>query len=99
MELNVKTIITPESILNGIKFRGETNSDNKTVDNLKDLGEFMYELLFGIIRVKWATDNVYQASGKEINAEILKLRSDITQTLYGEEIANEIEKLVEGSEY
>ena len=45
MEFKIKQNITPEDLLQGISWHGETGHDNEAVQKLKELNEFVSDLV------------------------------------------------------
>lgn len=83
--MEVKAKITSESLTEGIKFHGETNADDDTVERIKELGNLLEDVFYQLERV---TDQVYlrhEASAKRIAERLALLKSDL-KTIYFDEV-------------
>lgn len=100
MELKITQNIKPEDLLQGISWHGETDHDNEAVKKLKELNEFVSDLVakiffFGLQMEEVAT-NQNNLSAKELSEEAKKLLINVAKMTAKEEDWEEIEKLVKG---
>lgn len=100
MELKITQNIKPEDLLQGISWHGETDHDKEAVKKLKELNEFVSDLVakiffFGLQMEEVAT-NQNSLSAKELSEEAKKLLINVAKMTTSEEDWEAIEKLVKG---
>lgn len=100
MELKITQNIKPEDLLQGISWHGETDHDNEAVKKLKELNEFVSDLVakiffFGLQMEEVAT-NQNNLSAKELSEEAKNLLINVAKMTAKEEDWEAIEKLVKG---
>lgn len=100
MELKITQNIKPEDLLQGISWHGETDHDNEAVKKLKELNEFVSDLVakiffFGLQMEEVAT-NQNNLSAKELSEEAKNLLINVAKMTAREEDWEAIEKLVKG---
>lgn len=100
MELKITQNIKPEDLLQGISWHGETDHDNEAVKKLKELNEFVSDLVakiffFGLQMEEVAT-NQNNRSAKELSEEAKNLLINVAKMTAREEDWEAIEKLVKG---
>ena len=100
MEFKITQNIKPEDLLQGISWHGETDHDNEAVQKLKELNEFVSDLVakiffFGLQMEEVAT-NQNNSSAKELSEEAKKLLINVAKMATKEEDWEAIEKLVKG---
>ena len=100
MELKTTQNIKPEDLLQGISWHGETDHDNEAVKKLKELNEFVSDLVakiffFGLQMEEVAT-NQNNLSAKELSEEAKNLLINVAKMTAKEEDWEAIEKLVKG---
>ena len=100
MEVKIKQNITPEDLLQGISWHGETDHDNEAVQKLKELNEFVSDLVAKIfffeLQMEEVATNQNSLSAKELSEEAKKLLINVAKMTAKEEDWEEIEKLVKG---
>ena len=100
MEFKIKQNITPEDLLQGISWHGETDHDNEAVQKLKELNEFVSELVAKIfffqLQMEQVATNQNNSSAKELSEEAKKLLINVAKMATKEEDWEAIEKLVKG---
>lgn len=100
MEFKIKQNITPEDLLQGISWHGETDHDNEAVKKLKELNEFVSDLVakvfFFQLQMEEVATNQNNLSAKELSEEAKKLLINVAKMTTKEEDWEAIEKLVKG---
>ena len=100
MEFKIKQNITPEDLLQGISWHGETDHDNEAVQKLKELNEFVSDLVAKIfffeLQMEEVATNQNSLSAKELSEEAEKLLINVAKMTAKEEDWEAIEKLVKG---
>lgn len=100
MEFKIKQNITPEGLLQGISWHGETDHDNEAVQKLKELNEFVSDLVAKIfffqLQMEQVATNQNNSSAKELSEEAKKLLINVAKMATKEEDWEAIEKLVKG---
>ena len=100
MEFKIKQNITPEDLLQGISWHGETDHDNEAVKKLKELNEFVSDLVAKIfffeLQMEEVATNQNNMSAKELSEEAKKLLINVAKMTTKEEDWEAIEKLVKG---
>ena len=101
MEFKIKQNITPEDLLQGISWHGETDHDNEAVQKLKELNEFVSDLVAKIfffqLQMEQVATNQNNMSAKELSEEAKKLLINVAKMTTKEEDWEAIEKLVKGN--
>lgn len=100
MEFKIKQNITPEDLLQGISWHGETDHDNEAVKKLKELNEFVSDLVAKIfffeLQMEEVATNQNNLSAKELSEEAKNLLINVAKMTVKEEDWEAIEKLVKG---
>jgi hypothetical protein len=100
MEFKIKQNITPEDLLQGISWHGETDHDNEAVQKLKELNEFVSDLVAKIfffeLQMEQVATNQNNLSAKELSEEAKKLLINVAKMTTTEENWEAIERLVQG---
>ena len=100
MELKITQNIKPEALLQGISWHGETDHDNEAVKKLKELNEFVSDLVAKIfffeLQMEQVATNQNNLSAKELSEEAKKLLINVAKMTTNEEDWEAIEKLVKG---
>ena len=100
MEFKIKQNITPEDLLQGISWHGETDHDNEAVQKLKELNVFVSDLVAKIfffqLQMEQVATNQNNSSAKELSEEAKKLLINVAKMATKEEDWEAIEKLVKG---
>ena len=97
MELKITQNIKPEDLLQGISWHGETNHDNEAVEKLKELNEFVSDLVAKIfffqLQMEQVATNQNNLSAKELSEEAKKLLVNVAQMTMEEESWEAFEKI------
>ena len=100
MEFKITQNITPEDLLQGISWHGETDHDNEAVKKLKELNEFVSDLVAKIfffeLQMEEVATNQNNLSAKELSEEAKNLLINVAKMTAKEEDWEAIEKLVKG---
>ena len=100
MEFKITQNIKPEDLLQGISWHGETDHDNEAVQKLKELNEFVSDLVAKIfffeLQMEQVATNQNNLSAKELSEEAKKLLINVAKMTTNEEDWEAIEKLVKG---
>ena len=100
MELKITQNIKPEDLLQGISWHGETDHDSEAVQKLKELNEFVSDLVakvfFFQLQMEEVATNQNNWSAKELSEEAKKLLINVAKMTTKEEDWETIEKLVKG---
>ena len=100
MEFKITQNITPEDLLQGISWHGETDHDSEAVQKLKELNEFVSDLVAKIfffqLQMEEVATNQNSLSAKELSEESKKLLINVAKMTAKEEDWGAIEKLVKG---
>lgn len=100
MELKITQNIKPEDLLQGISWHGETDHDNEAVKKLKELNEFVSDLVAKIfffeLQMEQVATNQNNLSAKELSEEAKKLLINVAKMTTTEENWEAIERLVQG---
>lgn len=100
MELKITQNIEPEDLLQGISWHGETDHDNEAVKKLKELNEFVSDLVAKIfffeLQMEEVATNQNNLSAKELAEEAKNLLINVAKMTAKEEDWESIEKLVKG---
>ena len=97
MELKITQNIKPEDLLRGISWHGETNHDNEAVEKLKELNEFVSDLVAKIfffqLQMEQVATNQNNLSAKELSEEAKKLLVNVAKMTMEEESWEAFEKV------
>ena len=100
MELKITQNIKPEDLLQGISWHGETDHDNEAVKKLKELNDFVSDLVAKIfffeLQMEEVATNQNNLSAKELSEEAKNLLINVAKMTAKEEDWEAIEKLVKG---
>lgn len=100
MELKITQNIKPDDLLQGISWHGETDHDKEAVKKLKELNEFVSDLVAKIfffqLQMEQVATNQNNLSAKELSEEAKKLLINVAKMTTTEENWEAIEKLVQG---
>lgn len=100
MEFKITQNIKPDELLQGISWHGETVHDNEAVQRLKELNEFLSDLVAKIsffqLQMEEVATNQNNLSAKELSEEAKKLLINVAKMTAKEEDWEAIEKLVKG---
>ena len=96
--MKVKTIVTGNDLTEGIGFYGDTDYDNESMKRLKELAVLLEDVFFDLESLERQVKDRYEGSAKEIKCQLEKMRNDLLWIYFGEEIAEDIIKLLEAAE-
>jgi hypothetical protein len=100
MEFKITQNIKSEDLLQGVSWHGETDHDNEAVQKLKELNEFVSDLVAKIfffqLQMEQVATNQNNLSAKELSEEAKKLLINVAKMTTKEEDWEAIEKLVKG---
>lgn len=100
MEFKITQNIKPEDLLQGVSWHGETDHDNEAVQKLKELNEFVSDLVAKIfffqLQMEQVATNQNNLSAKELSEEAKKLLINVAKMTTKEEDWEAIESLVQG---
>lgn len=97
--MKVKAIVTGADLTEGIRFYGDTNYDNESIERLKDLALLLGDVFSDLKRLERQVKDRSEGSAKEIKRLLEMMRDDSLWIVFDEEIAEEvIELLEEGAE-
>ena len=96
--MKVKTIVTGTDLTEGIRFYGETHYDNESMERLKELAMLLEDVFSELERLERQVKDRYEGSAKEIKCQLEIMRNDLLWISFGEEIAEEVIKLLEEEE-
>lgn len=97
MEFKITQNITPDDLLQGISWHGETSHDNEAVQKLKELNEFVSDLVAKIsffqLQMEQVATNQNNLSAKELSEEAKKLLINVAKMTTKEEDWELIEQM------
>lgn len=100
MELKIIQNIKPEDLMQGISWHGETNHDNEAVEKLKELNEFVSDLVAKIfffqLQMEQVATNQNNLSAKKLSEEAEKMLENVVKMATKEENWGAIPELFKG---
>lgn len=82
MKINFSQEITAKKLMEDIKFHGETNGDEKSLEKLKELGELLKSTINEInLFQSLLNSHISLASAKEMFLEIDSIKNDIAEIM------------------
>ena len=96
--MKVKTIVTGNDLTEGIRFYGDTDYDNESMKRLKELAVLLEDVFFDLESLERQVKDRREGSAKEIKCQLEKMRNDLLWISFGEEIAEDVIKLLEVTE-
>ena len=103
MELKITQNIKPEDLMQGISWHGETTHDNEAVEKLKELNEFVSDLVAKVyllrLQMEQVATNQHNASAKMIADEAEKLLVNVAKMTTEEENWGMIEQILQEEKY
>lgn len=103
MELKITQNIKPEDLMQGISWHGETTHDLEAVEKLKELNEFVSDLVAKVyllrLQMEQVATNQNNASAKMIADEAEKLLVNVAKMTTEEENWGKIEQVVQEQKY
>ena len=103
MELKITQNIKPEDLMQGISWHGETTHDTEAVEKLKELNEFVSDLVAKVyllrLQMEQVATNQNNASAKMIAGEAEKLLVNVAKMTTEEENWDKIEQVLQEQKY
>lgn len=103
MELKITQNIKPEDLMQGISWHGETTHDIEAVEKLKELNEFVSDLVAKVfllrLQMEQVATNQNSASAKWIADEAEKLLVNVAKMTTEEENWDMIEQILQEEKY
>lgn len=103
MELKITQNIKPEDLMQGISWHGETTHDNEAVEKLKELNEFVSDLVAKVyllrLQMEQVATNQNNASAKMIADEAEKLLVNVAKMTTEEENWGKVEQILQEEKY
>ena len=96
--MKVKTIITGNDLTEGIRFYGDADYDNESIERLQQLAMVLEDVVSDLEYVERQVKGRQEGSAKEIKWQLDTMRNDLLWIAFGEEIAEDIIKLLEAAE-
>ena len=96
--MKVKTIVTGNDLTEGIRFYGDTHYDNESMERLKELAMLLEDVFSDLEKLDRQVKDRSEGSAKEIKCQLEIMRNDLLWISFGEEIAEEVIKLLEEEE-
>ena len=96
--MKVKAIVTGNDLTEGIRFYGDTHYDNKSMERLKELAMLLEDVFSDLESLERQVKDRSEGSAKEIKCQLEIMRNDLLWISFGEEIAEEVIKLLEVAE-
>ena len=103
MELKITQNIKPEDLMKGISWHGETTHDIEAVEKLKELNEFVSDLVAKVfllrLQMEQVATNQNNASAKMIADEAEKLLVNVAKMTMEEENWGKVEQILQEEKY
>ena len=103
MEFKITQNIKPEDLMQGISWHGETDHDNEAVQKLKELNEFVSDLVAKVYLLRLQMEQVAteqnNASAKMIADEAEKLLVNVAKMTTEEENWGKVEQILQEQKY
>ena len=96
--MKVKTIVTGSSLTEGIRFYGDTYYDNESIKRLEELATLLEDVFSELVSLERQVKGRSEFSAKGIKCQLKIMRDDLLRIAFGEEIAEEVIKLLEEEE-
>lgn len=93
--MKVKAIVTGNDLTEGIRFYGDAHYDNESVELLKELAMLLEDVFSDLERLERQVKDRGEGSAKDIKCQLEIMRNDLLWVSFGEEIAEEVIKLLE----
>ena len=93
--MKVKATITGSDLTEGIRFYGDTHHDNESIERLKQLAMVLEDVVSDLENLDRQVKDRREGSAKEIKWQRDTMRNDLLWIAFGEEIAEEVIKLLE----
>ena len=96
--MKVRTIVTGNDLTEGIRFYGDTDYDNESMERLKELAMLLEDVFSDLESLERQVKDRREGSAKEIKCQLEIMRNDLLWISFGEEIAEDVIKLLEVAE-
>ena len=96
--MKVKAIITGSDLTEGIRFYGDADYDNESMERLKQLAMVLEDVVSDLENLDRQVKDRREGSAKEIKCQLDAMRNDLLWVAFGEEMAEGIIKLLEEEE-
>ena len=96
--MKVKTIVTGNDLTEGIRFYGDSHYDNESVERLKELAMLLEDVFSDLESLERQVKDRSEGSAKDIKCQLEIMRNDLLWISFGEEIAEDVIKLLEEEE-
>ena len=96
--MKVKAIVTGNDLTEGIRFYGDTDYDNESMKRLKELAVLLEDVFSDLESLERQVKDRNEGSAKEIKCQLEIMRNDLLWISFGEEIAEDVIKLLEVTE-
>lgn len=96
--MKVKAIVTGNDLTEGIRFYGDTDYDNETIERLKQLAKVLEDVVDDLESLDRQVKDRREGSAKEIKWQLDTMRNDLLWIAFGEEVAEDIIKGLEEEE-
>ena len=93
--MKVKAIVTGNDLTEGIRFYGDTHYDNESMERLKELAMLLEDVFSVLESLERQVKDRREGSAKEIKYQLEIMRNDLLWISFGEEIAEDVIKLLE----
>lgn len=92
--MKVKATVTGSDLTEGIRFYGDTHYDNESMERLKELAMLLEDVVSDLEYVERQVKGRHEGSAKEIKWQLDTMRNDLLWIAFGEEMAEDIIKLL-----
>lgn len=96
--MKVKATITGSDLTEGIRFYGDTHYDDETIERLKQLAMVLEDVVSDLENLDQQVKDRQEGSAKEIKRQLDTMRKDLLLIAFGEEVAEDVIKLLEEEE-
>ena len=96
--MKVRTIVTGNDLTEGIRFYGDTNYDDESMKRLKELAVLLEDVFSDLESLERQVKDRSEGSAIEIKCQLDIMRNDLLWISFGEEIAEDVIKLLEVEE-
>ena len=93
--MKVRATITGSDLTEGIRFYGDTNYDNESMERLKQLAMVLEDVVSDLENLDRQVEGRYEGSAKAIKWQLDTMRNDLLWIAFGEEVAENIIKELE----
>ena len=93
--MKIKATVTGYDLTEGIRFYGDTYHDNESVERLEELTILLEDVFSNLESLERQVKDRSEGSAKEIKHQLEIMRNDLLWISFGEEIAEDIIKLLE----